>query len=130
MKIPTNLLSWFMALFPFFCGVAMAGESPEIDFDNNDTRAVPPNPGNYTLKMLPDGKVSMRADCNMGGGAYKLDESKISIEITHTTKSACPPESLERDYIRDLNAAAIYFFKGDVLYIDLKQGTGTMKFMH
>ena len=96
---------------------------------NNDTRAVPPNPENYTLNLLPDGKVSIRADCNLGGGVYRLDESKISIEITHTTRAACPPESLDQNYIRDLNAAAIYFFKADVLYIDLKHDTGTMKFM-
>jgi heat shock protein HslJ len=95
---------------------------------NNDTRAVPPNPENYTLKLLPDGKVSIRADCNLGGGVYRLDESKISIEITHTTRAACPPESLEQNYIRDLNAAAAYFFKADVLYIDLNHDTGTMKF--
>ena len=58
-----------------------------------------------------------------------MDGSKISIEITHTAMAACPPESLEQNYIRDLNAAAIYFFKSDVLYIDLKYDTGTMKFM-
>jgi heat shock protein HslJ len=97
---------------------------------NNDTKAVPTNPGNYTLKLLPDGKVSIRADCNLGGGVYRLDGSKVSIEITHTTRAACPPESLEQKYIRDLNAAAIYFFKADVLYIDLNYDTGTMKFMH
>jgi heat shock protein HslJ len=95
---------------------------------NNDTRAVPPNPENYTLKLLPDGKVNIRADCNLGGGVYRLDESKISIEITHTTRAACPPESLEQNYIRDLNAAAIYFMKGDILYIDLKHDRGTMTF--
>jgi len=95
---------------------------------NNDTRAVPPNPENYTLKLLPDGKVNIRADCNLGGGVYRLDESKISIEITHTTRAACPPESLEQNYIRDLNAAAIYFMKGDILYIDLKHDSGTMTF--
>ena len=95
---------------------------------NNDTRAVPPNPENYTLKLLPDGNVSIRADCNVGGGTYRLDDSRISIEITHTTMAACPPESLEQKYIRDLNAAAIYFFDADILYIDLKYDTGTMKF--
>ena len=96
---------------------------------SDDTKAVPPNPGNYTLKLLPDGKVSIRADCNLGGGTYRLEGSRISIEITHTTMAACPPESLEQNYIRDLNAAAIYFFKADVLCIDLKYDTGTMKFL-
>lgn len=97
---------------------------------NNDTRAVPPTPENYTLKLLPNGKVSIRADCNVGGGTYRLDGSRISIEITHTTMAACPPGSLEQKYIRDLNAAAIYFMRDDALYIDLKYDTGTMRFMH
>ncbi len=96
---------------------------------NNDRKAVPPSPENYTLKLLPDGKVSIRADCNLGGGVYTLRGNEISIEITHTTRAACPPESLEQSYIRDLNAAVIYFMKGDFLYIDLKYDTGTMKFM-
>ncbi len=90
---------------------------------------MPPGPDHYTLKLLPDGKVSIRADCNLGGGVYTLRGNEISIEITHTTRAACPPESLEQTYIRDLNAAVIYFMKGDFLYIDLKYDTGTMKFM-
>lgn len=96
---------------------------------NNDTRAVAPDPDRYTLKLLSDGKVSIRADCNLGGGVYTLRGSEISIEITRTTRAACPPESLEQSYIRDLNAAAIYSMQGDFLYIDLKYDTGTMKFM-
>ena len=96
---------------------------------NNDTKAIPPNPETYTLKLLPDGKVSIRADCNLAGGVYTLKGSEISIEITYTTMAACPPESLDQTYIRDLNAAAIYFVEGDILYIDLKYDTGTMKFM-
>jgi heat shock protein HslJ len=96
---------------------------------SNDTKAVPPNPENYTLKLLPDGTVAIRADCNLGGGVYRLDGSSISIEITHTTRAACPPGSLEQVYIRDLNAATIYFMKDDALYFDLKYDTGTMRFM-
>ena len=96
---------------------------------NNDTKAVPLNPEHYTLKLLPDGKVGIRADCNVGGGVYQLDGSSISIEITHTTRAACPPESLKQRYIRDLNAAAIYFMRDDDLYIDLKYDTGTVRFM-
>jgi len=95
---------------------------------NNDTKSIPPNPDHYTLKLLLDGQVNIRADCNCGGGVYKLDGSRISIEITHTTRAACPPGSLEQRYIRDLNAAAVYFMEGDFLYIDLKYDTGTMKF--
>lgn len=92
------------------------------------TTTAPPNPENYTLNLLPDGKVSIRADCNLGGGVYSWNGSEISIEITYTTRAACPPESLEGRYIRDLNAAAHYRMEGDFLYIDLKNDAGTMKF--
>ena len=95
---------------------------------NNGRKVVPLNPDNYTLKLLPDGKVSIRADCNLGGGVYTLRGNEISIEITHTTRAACPPESRELDYIRDLNAAARYFVEGDILQIELKVDTGTMRF--
>ena len=95
---------------------------------NNDRKVVPLNPENYTLKLLPDGKVSIRADCNLGGGVYTLRGNEIFIEITHTTRAACPPESRELDYIRDLNAVARYFVEGDILQIELKVDTGTMRF--
>jgi heat shock protein HslJ len=96
---------------------------------NNDTRSVPQDPQNDTLKLLPDGKVSIRADCNVGGGVYRMGGSKISFEITHTTMAACPPDPLEHSYIQGLKVAAWYCVEGDFLYIDLKKDTGTMKFM-
>ncbi len=92
------------------------------------TRVEPADSENYTLKLLSDGKVNIRADCNLGGGSYTLRGNEISIEITHTTRAACPPGSLEQDYIRDLNAAATYFFKAGFFYVNLKDGSGTMKF--
>jgi heat shock protein HslJ len=95
---------------------------------STDTRCLPPNSENYTLKLLPGGKVNIRADCNLGGGAYRLRGKEISIEITHTTRAACPPESLEQSYIRDLNTAGRFCLEGEILYIGLKNETGTMKF--
>ena len=58
-----------------------------------------------------------------------MEGRSISIEITHTTRAACPAGSLEQVFIRDLNAAVIYFMRDDALYIDLKFDTGTMRFM-
>jgi heat shock protein HslJ len=95
---------------------------------NNDTKAVPPDSTRYTLKLLPDGRLSIRADCNSGGGKYLLRGSEISLEITHSTLATCPPGSLESIFIQNLKAAAIYFIEGDQLYIDLKNDSGTMRF--
>ncbi|MGH8612711.1 MAG: META domain-containing protein [Gammaproteobacteria bacterium] len=95
--------------------------------DNGD-KITPANPDDYRIEFLGDGQVNIRADCNGGGGTYKSDGQVLSIEITHTTLAACPPGSLEKDYIEHLNAAAHYFLENNHLYIDLKFDTGTMKF--
>ena len=95
----------------------------------NDTQSAPPDPARYTLQLLPDGTISLQADCNRVGGVYRLEDRQITIEITHSTMAACPPGSLEQDYLRDLSAAAIYFIKDGVLYLDLKYDSGTMEFV-
>jgi len=95
---------------------------------NNDTKVIPQDPEHYTLQLGQDGKVAIRADCNRGGGTYEANGSQVSIQITHTTRAACPSGSLENQFIKDLNAAVIYFTRGGFLYIDLKYDTGTMKF--
>ncbi len=94
----------------------------------NGSKSIPSKPENYTLLLGPDGSVSARIDCNRGGGTYTLEDSRISIEITHTTMAACPPGSLDRAFLKDLSAAALYFIKNGDLYLDLKYDTGTMKF--
>lgn len=95
---------------------------------NNDTKNVPAEPDRYILTLQPDGRVNIRADCNRGGGTYTLDENKISITINHTTRAACPPESLEQPFIRDLNGVAGWLFMDGDLYMDIKYDTGTMRF--
>ncbi len=96
---------------------------------NNDTETVPSNPERYMLKLLPNGRVFIHAGCNVGRGNYKLSENHITIEISHTTAAACPEDSLQEKFIRDLNGAAVYSIEGDNLYLDLKYDTGTMKLL-
>lgn len=94
----------------------------------NGTRLVAPNPDNYTLQFLPEGKISVRLDCNIGRGLYEINENAISITITSSTRAACPPESFDQVFIRDLNSASRYFLRGDSFYIE-KQDDGTMEFL-
>jgi heat shock protein HslJ len=94
---------------------------------NNDTKAMPSRPGNYTVQFGVDGTVNIRADCNRKGGTYSLKEQQIAIEITQSTMAACPEDSLEDRFVRDLTAGAIWFLRDGELYIDLKYDTGTMR---
>jgi heat shock protein HslJ len=94
----------------------------------SDERAVPSDPTHYTLTFRSDGSLGIRADCNRAGGVYTFDDGKITIQVTHSTRAACPPESLEGKFLRDLNSAARCFLKDGFLYLDLRVDTGTMKF--
>ena len=91
-------------------------------------RAVPEDPSHYTIAFQPDGSRHIRSDCNHAGGKYTLRKSALTIEVIHSTRAMCPPDSLEQTYLKDLNGAAIYFIREGGLYIDLKYDTGTMKF--
>lgn len=94
---------------------------------NNDQKSIPPDPSHYTVTFHADGTLSIRADCNRGGGAFSTEGKRITIEVTHSTRAMCPPESLEQAFIKDLNAAEVFFFSDGNLYIDLKYHQGTMK---
>jgi heat shock protein HslJ len=86
------------------------------------------NPTNYLVEFMPDGLISIQADCNTGSGSYEFDGSALSINITSTTLALCPEGSLSDLFIRSLNAAAIPFEQNGNLFIDLFADGGTMEF--
>lgn len=95
---------------------------------NNDTKAIPSRPENYTVQFAADGTVKVRADCNRkGGGRYAGKEQQIAIEITHSIKATCPDDSLEAQFVRDLTGGVIWFLKEGDLYLDIHYDTGTMR---
>lgn len=136
----TMLLS--VIVFFLFIAHTGAGGAPEateiIDKEwkwqqtlyNNDTKSIPNDPGRYTITFNSGGKFNIRADCNRGGGSFSVEENRIAIEMPYTTRAMCPPDSLEKVFIKNLNAARIYFLHEGDLYLDLKYDTGTMKFAH
>ncbi|MDH4185726.1 MAG: META domain-containing protein [Nitrospira sp.] len=95
---------------------------------SDDRKSVPAKPENYTIRFLEDGKINVKADCNVKGGVYSTEGKRLSIEITHSTMAACEEGSLEEQFIRDLTAGAIFFFQDGDLYIDMKYDSGTIKF--
>ena len=95
---------------------------------NNDTRAEPPDSSRYTILLMPEGHLSVRLDCNTGGGRYTLAGSSLTLKLTHTTMAACPPGSLAQKFMKDLAAVRIAFLRDGELYLDLMYDSGTMKF--
>jgi heat shock protein HslJ len=83
---------------------------------------------NYTLEFLPDGQVNIQADCNQVLATYTGIESHIDFEFGPSTLAACDEDSLGDEFIKNLDAAAIYFFQDGNLYFDLMMDSGTIHF--
>jgi len=91
------------------------------------TRTTPTEPGHYTLRLKPDGQLDVRADCNRTGGRYQLDGARLTLTVTHSTVAACPPESLDRQFLTDVTAVMAWGMEENRLRMNLLNG-GTMAF--
>jgi heat shock protein HslJ len=94
---------------------------------NDDTKVIPENSEDYVLELLPDGQLTVKADCNTAVGTYFLEDTQLSMQVTASTMMACGPESLGDQFIKDLNASQSYLMDGEDLIIVLKLDTGSMR---
>ena len=95
---------------------------------NDDSTTTPDNPDNYTLELMPDGKAAIKADCNNASSSYEIEGSNISFGPIASTRAYCGDESLDTQYLKDLEATIIYFTEEGKLFFDLQYDSGTMKF--
>lgn len=95
---------------------------------SDDTQLIPGLIENYTLEFLADGQLSIRADCNQVRGRYSEELRTIAIELGASTRVACPPASLDRQYLQGLSNAAIYGLQDGELYLNLLDDAGTLRF--
>ena len=91
------------------------------------TRTIPTEPGHYTLRLGPNGQLKVRADCNQAGGHYRLDGTSLTLSVTHSTRAACPPESLDKQFLADIAAVIEWHVEENRLRMNLTGG-GTMVF--
>jgi heat shock protein HslJ len=75
------------------------------------------DPAGYTLELAADGSTHVRADCNVCNGGYDLSGRALHIGLLACTRAACPPDSLDGDYLRALSSASSLEKSGDVLRI-------------
>jgi heat shock protein HslJ len=91
------------------------------------TGTTPTDPGQYTLRLEPEGQLNVLADCNRAGGRYRLEGSRLTLSVTHSTMAACPPESLDRQFLADLASVSTWRLENSNLHMD-QTGGGTMVF--
>jgi heat shock protein HslJ len=86
------------------------------------------DPERYTIMLTEDGKLQARFDCNRGGGEYKISKGKLSFGPMMSTRMACPPDTLDGPFMRDLQRVTSFFLQDGLLYLELPYDSGTMKF--
>jgi heat shock protein HslJ len=88
----------------------------------------PGDPNRYLIEFTAAGSVSIQADCNRVLATYRADGSTLTILPGPSTLAACPPGSLESDYVKHLGMVNSYFLRDGSLLLEFKYDSGTMTF--
>jgi len=92
------------------------------------SQSLVPHPENYTLQLLSDGTINIKADCNMASGSYKLESGGLTIELGPTTLAYCGDESLDHLFLGFLSNVERYTVENGQLVLELQGGAGQMTF--
>jgi heat shock protein HslJ len=82
----------------------------------------------YSVAFMDDGRVAIRADCNTGVATYTTDGSRLTIDPGPMTLVACPPNSQDTAFLRDLFQVATYVFNAPQLVLTMQLDSGNMIF--
>jgi len=85
------------------------------------------DPSRYTFQLLEDGNALVQADCNFGTATYQDTGAGFSFGPIGTTKMACPPDSLDSEFLGQLRNAGRYEVSADRLTIYLREEAGVMQ---
>jgi|GEM_PF-879337 len=76
-------------------------------------------PSRYQFQLTDDG-AGIKADCNSVGAEFT--QNPFDITTTISTLVACPPDSLEADYVDALNAVTMMTVENGELIMQLSEG--------
>ena len=95
----------------------------------DDATIMVDDPNKYTLELLPDGQVRIKADCNMASGTHKLEAAGgLTLELGPTTLAECEPGSLYDKYLEMLAWVRTYVLAGDQLVLNMMADGGDLFF--
>jgi len=67
-----------------------------------------PAPERYRLDLGSEGDANVRADCNFCSGTYRSSGATLQMGLLACTLIACPPGSLDGEYLRALGSASSF----------------------
>jgi heat shock protein HslJ len=93
-------------------------------------RVTPDAPDRYTVQFSPDGRFSVRADCNRGSSRFQQGPEAHQLQIAPpaTTKMGCPEGSLGGEFLRQLGMVTGWLFANGELVLTFKFDSGSMLF--
>ena len=86
------------------------------------------DPSRYTLTFNADGTLTAQLDCNRGMGSFTQDGPMLSFGPIASTRMACPSDSQDFEFGRDLEAVVSYVLQDGNLYLALFADAGIMTF--
>ena len=93
--------------------------------DGHTTR--PADPALYLFELGPNGHVDGKADCNRMMGTYTIDAQTLRFGPLATPRMACPPGSVDADWLRALAAADSWLVRDGHLHITMTGKAGTIE---
>jgi len=85
-------------------------------------------PERYTILLKDEGKIQARFDCNRGSGEYEIAPGKLTFKPLTSTRMACPEDTLDAAFMRDLQRVTSFFVQDGILFLELPYDSGMMKF--
>ena len=86
-------------------------------------QSVVPNPENYTVTLLSDGRASLKADCNQVQVTYTLDGNNLTFNMLGpSTLAFCGEESLDTQFLGLLSSVNSWAMDGDRLNMMTSDG--------
>jgi heat shock protein HslJ len=87
------------------------------------------SPERYTVRLGPDGRASVRADCNRGATEYAIEtDRRIAFKAIALTRMACIPPSLGDRFAKEVGRATTYSVRDGDLFLELPADLGTLRF--
>ena len=93
------------------------------------SQSVVPDPENYVMVLNADGTVNLKADCNMVGWTYTLDDTSLTFNtLGPSTLAYCGDESLDTMFMEKLGMGGTVSLEDGRLVLDLNENAGQMVF--
>jgi heat shock protein HslJ len=81
-----------------------------------------PSPERYLLELDAELAAHVRADCNFCNGSYRIEGSTLGMGLLACTLAACPPGSLDGEYLRALGSASSFVVEDGALSLIYPEG--------